>query len=247
MSIRADRLERVAILGAMDAEIHEFLDHSEHLEIIRWRDFEFYRVRLEGKMCILVKCGVGKVFSAMVSQHIIDTYMPSAFIFTGVAGALNPAYDIGDVVVSRDCIQHDVDGGALGFERGHIIYTDLKTFAADTELATAALSAKADGHKIHSGRILTGDQFMSRDEINHHRYLMDELGGDAVEMEGGAMAQVCAVNGLPFVIVRTISDRADGDAVHDFSRFLPVIAKNSYTIVRHILASPASAEPVPVY
>jgi 5'-methylthioadenosine/S-adenosylhomocysteine nucleosidase len=191
---------------------------------------------MEGKQAILVKSGIGKVFSALVSQHLIDAYSPSAMIFTGVAGALNPAYEIGDVVVSRDCIQHDVDGLALGFSRGNILYTDLKVFAADAALAAAALSATADGHKIHSGRILTGDQFMTRDEINHHRYLMDELHGDAVEMEGGAMAQVCAVNGLPYVVVRTISDRADGDAVHDFNRFLPVVARNSYAIVRHILS-----------
>jgi adenosylhomocysteine nucleosidase len=78
---------------------------------------------------------------------------------------------------------------------------------------------------------------MSRDAINHHRYLMDELAGDAVEMEGAAMAQVCAVNRVPFVLVRTISDRADGGAVHDFTRFLPEIARNSYAIVRHVLAN----------
>lgn len=225
------------ILGAMPEEITELLAHSVLLERTEWRGFVFYRIRLEGKEAILVKSGIGKVYSALVSQHLIDAYSPSALIFTGVAGALNPAYEIGDVVVSRDCIQHDVDGRALGFSRGNLLYTEMKVFVADPSLAASALSATADGHKIHSGRILTGDQFMTRDEINHHRYLMDELRGDAVEMEGGAMAQVCAVNGLPFVVVRTISDRADGDAVHDFNRFLPVVARNSYAIVRHILAN----------
>ncbi|MDB5048117.1 MAG: 5-methylthioadenosine/S-adenosylhomocysteine nucleosidase [Fibrobacteres bacterium] len=231
-----DILGRVGILGAMDAEISEFLDHAELLEHVEWRGFDFHRIRLEGREAILVKCGVGKVYSALVSQHLIDTYLPSSLIFTGVAGALNPAYEIGDVVISRDCMQHDVDGRALGFSRGNLLYTDLKVFTAEPSLVSAALSAQADGHKIHAGRILTGDQFMTRDEINHHRYLIDELRGDAVEMEGGAMAQVCAVNGLPFVVVRTISDRADGDAVHDFTRFLPVVAQNSFAIVKHILS-----------
>lgn len=224
------------ILGAMPEEITELLAHSELLDRTEWRGFVFHRIRMEGKDAVLVKSGIGKVYSALVSQHLIDAFSPSALIFTGVAGALNPAYEIGDVVVSRDCIQHDVDGRALGFSRGNLLYTDLKVFSADPALAAAALSATADGHKIHSGRILTGDQFMTRDEINHHRYLMDELHGDAVEMEGGAMAQVCAVNGIPYVVVRTISDRADGDAVHDFNRFLPVVARNSYAIVRHILS-----------
>jgi adenosylhomocysteine nucleosidase len=89
---------------------------------------------------------------------------------------------------------------------------------------------------VFEGRILTGDQFMNRDEIGHHGYLLDELKGDAVEMEGGALAQVAAVNGIPYAVVRTLSDRADGDAVGDFQRFLPVIAKNSFAVVRAILA-----------
>ena len=237
MSAGTDILGRVGILGAMDAEISEFLSHAEKLEHTGWRGFDFHRLRLRGREVILVKCGIGKVFSALVSQHLIDTYLPSALIFTGVAGALNPDYAIGDVVVSRDCIQHDVDGRAMGFARGNLLFTDLKVFAADAGLLASALSARTEGHKIHSGRILTGDQFLTRDEINHHRYLIEELNGDAVEMEGGAMAQVCAVNGLPFVVIRTISDRADGDAVHDFNRFLPVIARNSFAIVDHILSA----------
>ncbi len=230
-------LDRVGILGAMDAEISQFLEHAETLERTEWRGFVFHRLRLRGREVILVKCGVGKVFSALVSQHLIDAYLPSALLFTGVAGALNPAYAIGDVVVSRDCLQHDVDGRALGFARGNLLYTDMKIFAAESSLLASALSARADGHKIHAGRILTGDQFMTRDEINQHRYLREEMQGDAVEMEGGAMAQVCAVNGLPFLVIRTISDRADGDAVHDFNRFLPVVARNSLAIVDHILSA----------
>lgn len=227
---------RIGVLGAMDAEIAEFLSHAENLARTEWRGFVFHTVRLEGKEAVLVKSGIGKVYAALVSQHLIDAFSPSCLIFTGVAGALNPAYDIGDVVISRDCMQHDVDGRALGFARGNLLYTELSAFAADPSLAQLALSARADGHKIHSGRILTGDQFMNRDEIGHHRYLMDELKGDAVEMEGGAMAQVCAVNGIPYLVIRTISDRADGDAVPDFQRFLPVVARNSYAVLRHILS-----------
>lgn len=237
MSEERHVLDRVGILGAMDAEIAEILEHAEQLEHVEWRGFDFHRIRMEGREAILVKCGIGKVFSALVSQHLIDTYLPSSLIFTGVAGALNPAYAIGDVVVSRDCLQHDVDGRALGFARGNLLYTELKAFPADPFLVQAALTAETAGHAIRAGRILTGDQFMTRDQINHHRYLVEELQGDAVEMEGGAMAQVCAVNGIPYVVVRTISDRADGDAVVDFNRFLPEVARNSCAIVRHILSA----------
>ena len=227
---------RIGILGAMDAEISEILAHADILDRSSWRGFTFYTIRLAGREVVLVKCGVGKVFAALVSQRLIDIFNPSALIFTGVAGALNPAYAIGDVVISRDCLQHDVDGVALGFARGRLVYTDLQIFPADQAMLQSALATQVDGHKIWEGRILTGDQFMTRDEINHHRYLMDELAGDAVEMEGGAMAQVCAVNEIPYLVVRTISDRADGDAVQDFNRFLPVIAQNSFAVVRQILA-----------
>jgi 5'-methylthioadenosine/S-adenosylhomocysteine nucleosidase len=239
MSIPGDvrKTGPIAILGAMDAEIAEFLAHSQVERRETWNGFEFHSIRLEGRQAVLAKCGIGKVFAALVSQRLIDAYAPSRMLFTGVAGALNPAYEIGDVVVARDCMQHDVDGRALGFARGHLLYTDLKVFTADAEMTRLAASAPAAGHRVHTGRILTGDQFMTRDEINHHGYLIDEMAGDAVEMEGGAMAQVCAVNRIPFAVVRTISDRADGDAVHDFNRFLPVIAQNSFAIARHVLAN----------
>ena len=94
----------IGIMGAMDAEITEFLSHAEGIERTEWRGFEFHKVRLDGREAVLVKSGIGKVFSALVSQHLIDTYAPSSLIFTGVAGALNPAYEIGDVVISRDCM-----------------------------------------------------------------------------------------------------------------------------------------------
>ena len=227
----------IAILGAMDAEIAEFLGHARVLRSEDWHGFAFHTLRLEGRDVVLAKCGIGKVFAALVSQHLIDAYSPSRMLFTGVAGALNPAYEIGDVVVSRDCVQHDVDGRAMGFPRGNLLYTDLRIFRADQEMARLAAAAPAGGPRVHTGRILTGDQFMTRDVISRHRYLIDELAGDAVEMEGGAMAQVCAVNGLPFMVVRTVSDRADGDAVRDFNRFLPVVAHNSFAIARHVLGN----------
>jgi 5'-methylthioadenosine/S-adenosylhomocysteine nucleosidase len=227
---------RIGILGAMDAEISEFLAHAELIERTDWHGFAFHRVILAGQEAVLVKSGVGKVFCALVAQRLVDAFAPDSLVFTGVAGALNPSYDIGDVVVSRDCLQHDVDGLALGFPRGNLLYTDWKAFAADPALKRLALSARPEGHRIWEGRILTGDQFMTRDEINNHRYLMDELHGDAVEMEGGALAQVAAVNGIPYVVIRTISDRADGNAVQDFGRFLPVIAKNSFAVAERILS-----------
>ncbi len=137
--------------------------------------------------------------------------------------------------MSKDCIQHDIDVQALGFSRGTIPYTEYRVFTADERLRKRALSAKLEHNKIVEGRILTGDQFLTKKETADHKYLIEELKGDAIEMEGGAIAQVCTLNRIPFLIVRTVSDKADGTAVEDFNRFLPVVAKNSFNIVKTIL------------
>jgi 5'-methylthioadenosine/S-adenosylhomocysteine nucleosidase len=178
---------------------------------------------------------VGKVSAAMVCEKLIDEYHPRAIIFTGVAGALNQDLEIGDIVVSRDCIQHDLDGQALGFARGTIPYTAYRVFVASEQLRKFALSATLGGRKIVEGRILTGDQFLTHKEASNHKYLVEELQGDVIEMEGGAIAQVCTLTKTPFLIVRTVSDKADRTAVADFYTFLPIVAKNSFAIIGTIL------------
>lgn len=224
-----------AIIGAMDAEIEEYLRHIEDEKIHLWHDFTFYEGRLYSHPVVVVKSGIGKVFAAMITQHLIDCYTPTHVIFTGVAGALNPGYEIGDVVLSSDCVQHDMDVSTLGFERGRIPYTDYQFFSADPTLIDLAKQAEVN-HPIHIGRILTGDQFFTQKKLRETAYLTQELKGDAIKMEGAAVGQVCALNKIPFLIVRTISDKADEQAPVNFTEFLPEIARNSYSIVDYILS-----------
>jgi adenosylhomocysteine nucleosidase len=232
---RSNRI--IGIIGSMDTEIQEYLKEATNRRTIHWNNFLFNKAQLFGKDVVIVKCGVGKVFAAMVCERLIDEYAPKAIILTGVAGALNKKLEIGDVVISRDCIQYDMDVEALGFSRGTIPYTNYRVFVADAKLRGLALSAKIERNQIMEGRILTGDQFLTKKEAADHRYLTQELKGDAVEMEGGAIAQVCTLNKIPFLIVRTVSDKADGTALKDFSKFLPVVAQNSFDIVKTILYS----------
>lgn len=225
----------VAVIGSMDAEIDHYLKNSEHVKEIPWNKFIFHESTLFGKKMIIVKSGVGKVFAAMVCERLIDEFDPQAVIFTGVAGALNKKLNIGDVVLSDSCIQHDLDAQALGFMRGAIPYTEHRIFKADQNLLSLASQTKLKGKKILAGRILTGDQFITKKEMLDHKYLIDELKGDAIEMEGGSIAQVCTLNNIPFLVVRTVSDKADGTAVEDFNKFLPVVARNSFKVVASIL------------
>lgn len=225
----------IAILGAMDQEIAKFLAHSHDIDEHHWGDFSIYLAELSGRQVLISKSGVGKVVSAMVTQRIIDQYHPSAIIFTGIAGALAADLEIGDILISRDCIQHDLDLTPLGFERGQIAFTEHRIIKADPRLIEAALSFKAEHHQIRVGRVLTGDQFFVKSHLASHRYVIDELKGDVVEMEGASVATVAMFNQIPFVIIRTVSDKADQDAHLDFNEFLPMASRNSYGITSHIL------------
>jgi 5'-methylthioadenosine/S-adenosylhomocysteine nucleosidase len=188
---------------------------------------------LFGQDVVIVKSGVGKAFAALVTQKLIDTFQPKAIVFTGVAGALNPNYEVGDIVVAHDCVQHDLNTTALGIPRGHVPYTDYRFFETDVQLKTLALAAQTE-HTLHSGRIVTGDQFLTQKEMHDYQYLTTELQGDAVEMEGAAVGFVCAVNAIPFLLIRTISDKADDEAGHSYTEFLPLVAHNSVVVIKHL-------------
>lgn len=219
----------------MDDEIAVYKSHLQNVKETRHKIFTFYEGMLHDHEITLVKSGVGKVFASMVCQYMIDHFNVEAVIFTGVAGSLNRNLEIGDVVVSTDAVHHDFDATSLGFARGQISYTDYRFFPANKKMLETALEAKLDGHRIVPGRILTGDQFFTQREKEEHKYLTEELNGDCVEMEGAAVAQVCHINELPFLIIRTVSDQANGTAVEDYNQFTPVVASNSFKIVDYIL------------
>ena len=223
----------IALIGALDEEIQAYLDQLSHTKTTHWNALTFYEGTLFGQSVVLVKCGVGKVFASLVTQKLIDAFQPKAILFTGVAGALNPSYEVGDIVVAHDCVQHDLNTTALGIPQGQVPYTDFRFFETDAKLKTLALSAETE-HTLHSGRIVTGDQFLTQKELHDYHYLTTELAGDAVEMEGAAVGFVCAVNAIPFLLIRTISDKADDEAGQSYTEFLPVVAHNSVAVIKHL-------------
>lgn len=227
---------RIGIIGAMDEEITLYKEGMDLARKTRKTGITYYEGQWEGKEVVLCKCGVGKVNASVCTQILIDTFQVGAIIFTGVAGALHPDLEIGDIVVGTDCQHHDMDVTALGFPRGVIPFTDMSVFHADERLVHAAVQASeqvAEG-KTMTGRILSGDQFIaSRDTV---RELYETMGGMCTEMEGAAVAQVCAMNEVPFVVIRSMSDKADGSAHVNFPEFTKLASQRSYEIVKSMLA-----------
>lgn len=218
----------------MKAEYDAVLQTLDHVSQHRYAGMNISTGMKSGKKCVVALSGVGKVAAAMATEHLIAEYQPGAVLFTGVGGALNETYQIGDVVLSKDCVQHDMDGRGLGFARGQVPYTTIRFIQADEALLSLANSATI-GHKIHCGRVLTGDQFIMDKHHLQYQYLFSELNGDAVDMEGAAMAYVCRMHNIPFLLIRTISDEANEHSPVNFEEFLPVVAQNAVGIVKHII------------
>lgn len=219
----------LAILSALADEQRGMLaELSNPVKIMRAR-----RVFWLGKWCgqdvVLALCGIGKVAAATTASTLIEAFGVQAMVFTGVAGSLNEAVVIGDVVVAQAFLQHDMDASPL-FDRYEVPLYGRKTFDCHTGLSgmlTLAAQSAAKGWMtpvaVHQGLVVSGDRFVS--SAGESRRLVDDLSCVglsplAVEMEGAAVAQVCFDHGLDFAAVRTISDRADASAHHYFSSFV---------------------------
>jgi adenine phosphoribosyltransferase/5'-methylthioadenosine/S-adenosylhomocysteine nucleosidase len=229
------------IMGAMQEEIDLYLVELGGCSEKTLSGLTFFSGSLAGKEVVVVKSGVGKVNAGMCAQTLINSFGVSSVIFTGVAGALNPELGIKDIVISRDSMQHDMEAKGLGFEHGQIPFTGLRIFSASPELRKAALAAAQSlSLNVVEGRILTGDQFIT--DAAKAAFLRKEFGGDCVDMESAAVAHVCALNGIPHVIIRSVSDRADHSAPVDFPEFCKEASKNSFRLVRHMLSLQEATE-----
>jgi adenosylhomocysteine nucleosidase len=225
----------IGIIGAMQEEIDLLLHAIQDERVERHAGISYYIGKFHGKNVVLCKSGVGKVNAAVCTQVLIDRFGADAVIFTGVAGALDPALEIGDIVVSRSSVQHDMDVTALGFARGAIPYQEVSEFLSDERLIQLAEEAgeQVFPSRCRIGKVLSGDQFIADREIV--KRLHEEMGGTCTEMEGASVAQVCHMNGIPHVIIRSMSDKADGSAHANFAEFTVEAANRSFAIVDNIV------------
>lgn len=230
----------ITIIGAMDEEIsllRGLLTGRTEENIL---GVTVYKGELDGVPVMLSQGGIGKVNAAKTAT-ILLLQGASSVIFTGVAGGVHPSLKVGDLVVSTDLVQHDVDVTPLGYAVG-TIPGEGATWAADAHLREVALAAAeaVSGVQVYEGRVVSGDQFIA--SVAGSQGLHDRYQAYCAEMEGAAVAQVCASAGVPFVVIRAISDTADHAANVDYRSFFPQVAQHAGALVRGMVRQLA-AEP----
>lgn len=222
----------LGIIGAMDEEVAKIKENMTDIEVVDKASMEFYKGKLQGKDVVVVRAGIGKVNAACCTQTLIDTFEVDYVINTGIAGSLQASIDIGDIVLSTDALEHDMDAVTFGYPVGQIPRMDVLSFEADTSLRSMAKECCEKVNPditVHEGRVVTGDQFIS--DKTKKDWLVDTFAGCCTEMEGAAIAHAAYLNNVPFLIIRAISDKADDSAHMDYPTFEAQAIKHSVKLI----------------
>ncbi len=227
------------IICAMDVEMEKILGMMEGDDVISYSSVDYHVGKIGGKQAVCAICGIGKVAAAICTQTMILKFHTTEIINVGVAGSLSNELAIGDLVIARALVQHDMDARALGVEKGQIVGFEDRLIPTDQDLRDKLLSCAfvlnmGDGGKTVkalTGTIASGDQFIS--SRGKKQLIAEEYGALACEMEGAAVAQVCHVNHVPFAVLRAISDSADDSARMDFPAFTRMAADNTAVIIKN--------------
>lgn len=210
----------IGIIGAMEEEVAAIKDKMQISGVLKKASMEFYKGTLQGKPIVVVRSGIGKVNAGLCTQILVDMFDVKMVINTGIAGSLDAKIDIGDIVISTEALQHDMDATQFGYPLGQIPRMETLAFPADEKMVRAAKEAcEKVNPEIHvfTGRIVTGDQFVASSEVKDR--IKANFDGLCTEMEGAAIAQAAWLNKVPFVIIRAISDKADNSAQMDYPTF----------------------------
>ncbi|MGL6174135.1 MAG: 5'-methylthioadenosine/adenosylhomocysteine nucleosidase, partial [Cellulosilyticaceae bacterium] len=230
-------INTIGVIGAMEEEVEILKAKMKIEEELTAAGMTFYKGTLHDQPIVLVRSGVGKVNAAACTQLLITLFDVDYIINSGVAGTTHGDLNQGDIVISTDAVQHDFDVTALGDPLGEISRLGITYFEADKNLIevskTAASNLKLKDVKIFEGRIASGDQFIAGGEKQEQ--IKTHFNPYAVEMEGAAIAHVAYLNEVPYVIIRAISDKADGEAELSYPEFLPIAAKNASSLLEEII------------
>jgi adenosylhomocysteine nucleosidase len=229
-------MNKIGIIGAMDEEVRILKSRMQEVKVTTAASMEFCEGKLQGKDVVVVRSGIGKVNGAVCTQILADLFHVDAIINTGVAGSLRNEIDIADIVLSTDTLQHDMDATGFGYDPGVIPRMDCSVFRADVRLVKLAKEVCAEVLPevgIHTGRVVTGDQFIS--DSDKKAWLVKHFEGYCTEMEGAAIAQAAYLNQIPFLIIRAISDKADHSAEMAYSIFEELAIRNTVKLVTGLL------------
>lgn len=224
---------KIAIMGAMPEEIKPLLEYMQDVKSYEIAGNIYYLAKYKGIETIIAYSKIGKVFSALTASVMIEHFKAQKLLFSGVAGAINKDFKIGDLIAATKLCQHDLDITAFGHPFGYVpegkVYVE-----SDKELLSMAKEvAKKKSIDLKEGIIATGDQFIA--DPNKKEWIKKTFNADAIEMEGAAVAVVCDAFDVPFFVLRAISDAADMDAGFDFDKFLESSSKVSADFIISML------------
>lgn len=226
----------IGIIGAMEVEVEELKNKMTGMKTFETAGMLFCIGLLEGKEAVLVRSGIGKVNAAVCTQILINQFKADVIINTGIAGSLRNEINIGDIVLSEDAVEHDMDAVAFGYPVGQIPQMNVFSFKADEKLIQLAKECnEAVNPEIgtHVGRVVSGDQFISSKEKK--QWLTENFAGYCAEMEGAAIAHAAYLSQVPYLVIRAISDKADDSAGMDYAEFEAQAIRHTVRLVTAML------------
>lgn len=230
------KMIKAGIIGAMEEEVNQLKMNMEGVSSKQKAGMEFLEGVLEGSPCVIVRSGIGKVNAAVCTQILLDDYCVDLVINTGVAGSLKAEINIGDMVISTDALQHDVDATGFGYDYGVIPRMETSVFPTEESLTALAVMVCREVNPdigVYPGRVVSGDQFISGREKKV--WIAEHFHGLCTEMEGGAIAQTAYLNKTPFLIIRAISDKADDSAHMDYGAFEAKAIEHTVKLVKALI------------
>lgn len=226
----------IGIIGAMEEEVSILKETMEIQETVEYAGMTFCKGKLCERDVVIVRSGIGKVNAAICAQVLVDKFQVKVLLNTGIAGSLDAAIDIGDMVISTDLVEHDMDASIFGDPVGQIPRMDTFSFPADPVLVEKAKEANMQANpdiQTFTGRIVSGDQFVSSSEVKER--LVTNFQAKCTEMEGAAIAHAAYLNKISCVIIRAISDKADNSATMDYPTFEKKAIEHSVRLVQNLL------------
>lgn len=226
----------IGIIGAMEEEVELLKEKMTDTIIIEKAGMKFVKGTLKGQTAVVVRSGIGKVNAGICTQILADEFQVEAVINTGIAGSLKAEIDIGDIVLSTDTMQHDVDAREFGYPLGQIPRMETLTFLADEKLRKLAKEVCEEVNpdiQVFEGRVASGDQFVADKETKEK--IIENTQAYCTEMEGAAIGQAAYLNKIPYLVIRAISDKADDSAHVDYPTFERQAIRHTVNLVSSMM------------